>query len=96
MKRIVAILLALIVVGAAQSIYFWVPADAGYLTGMAAYKTLKCELIVDGIDMGATGYHKITVQKNEHGIPVIYGQEWVDVNKDNLDDWKDVSGKYKL
>jgi simple sugar transport system substrate-binding protein len=85
-----------LVSGAAQSIHFWVPADAGYVTAMAAYKTLKGEAIVDGTDMGATGYNKITVKKNEHGIPVIYGQAWVDVNKDNLNDWKDASGKYKL
>ena len=82
--------------GAAQSIHFWVPADAGYVTAMAAYKTLKGEAIVDGTDMGAPGYENITVQKNEHGNSVIYGQAWVDVNKDNLDDWKDASGKYKL
>ncbi len=82
--------------GAAKSIHFWVPADAGYVTAMAAYKTLKGEEITDGTDMGAQGYNKITVKKNEFGYPVIYGQAWVDVNKDNLDDWKDASGKYKL
>ncbi len=82
--------------GAAQSIHFWVPADAGYVTAMAAYKTLKGEEITDGTDMGAPGYESIIVKKNEHGHPVIYGQAWVDVDKDNLDDWKDASGKYKL
>jgi simple sugar transport system substrate-binding protein len=63
---------------------------------MAAYKTLKGEEIVDGTDMGAPGYESITIKKNEHGHPVIYGQAWVDVDKDNLDDWKDSAGKYKL
>lgn len=82
--------------GAAQSIHFWVPADAGYVTAMAAYKTLKGEEIVDGTDMGAPGYENITIQKNEHGNSVIYGQAWVDVNKDNLDDWRDADGNYKL
>ncbi len=82
--------------GAAQSIHFWVPADAGYVTAMAAYKTLKGETIADGTDMGAPGYNSITVKKNANGNPVIYGQAWVDVNKDNLSDWKDASGAYKL
>lgn len=82
--------------GAAQSIHFWVPANAGYVTAMVAYKMLKGEEITEGTDLGAPGYENITIKKNEHGIPVIYGQAWVDVNKENLADWKDASGKYKL
>lgn len=82
--------------GAAKSIHFWVPADAGYVTAMAAYKALKGETITNGTDMGAPGYNNVTVRKNESGVPVIYGQAWVDVNEDNLDEWKDADGSYKL
>ncbi|MCF7927484.1 MAG: autoinducer 2 ABC transporter substrate-binding protein [Spirochaetales bacterium] len=82
--------------GAAKSIHFWVPADAGYVTAHAAYLSLKGEEIKEGMDLGKPGYESITIQKNDSGVPVIYGQAWVDVNKDNLDEWKDADGNYKL
>ena len=70
--------------------------DAGYVTANAAYKTLMGESIVAGTDMGRPGYESITIQTNDSGTKVIYGQAWVDVNKDNLDDWKTASGDYML
>ncbi len=82
--------------GAAKSIHFWVPADAGYVTTMVAYKMLKGEKITEGMDLGRPGYNNIIIRKNADGVPVIYGQAWVDVNKDNLDDWKTASGEYEL
>jgi len=82
--------------GAAISIHFWVPADAGYATCMAAYKTLKGEEIKDGTNLGRPGYENITVKKNKSGVPVIYGQAWMDVTKENLKDWKKPNGDYKL
>jgi len=85
-----------LVSGAAESIHFWVPADAGYATAMVAYKMLKGEDIKEGTDLGASGYNDIIIKKNESGVPVIYGQAWVDVNKDNLDEWKNSDGSYKL
>jgi len=82
--------------GAAKSIHFWVPADAGYVTANVAYKLLKGETISDGTNLGAPGYEKITIKKNDAGVPVIYGQAWVDVNKENLGTWKNADGSYKL
>ena len=82
--------------GAAKSIHFWVPADAGYVTAMVAYKMLKGEEIKDGLDLGRPGYEKIIIKKNQNGVPVIYGQAWADVNKENLKDWKTPDGDYKL
>ncbi len=82
--------------GAAQSIHFWVPADAGYVTTNVAYTLLKGGEITEGMDLGAPGYESITIRENEHGVPVIYGAAWVDVDKNNLDEWKDASGKFKL
>ncbi len=82
--------------GAAVSIHFWVPADAGYATAHTAYLTLEGQEIEEGTDLGRPGYESVTIQENEHGVPVIYGQAWVDVNADNLDDWKDANGDYKL
>ncbi len=82
--------------GAAISIHFWVPADAGYVTARVAYELLKGHKITPGMDLGKPGYDKITIKKNKSGVPVIYGQAWKDVNKDNLSDWMTPDGKYKL
>ena len=82
--------------GAAQSIHFWVPADAAYATASAAYKLLKGETIADGTDLGVSGYNNITIRNNDAGVPVIYGQAWVDVNKGNLSEWRNADGSYKL
>ncbi len=82
--------------GAAMSIHFWVPADAGYATANVAYKLLEGMDVADGTDLGRPGYESITIQENSSGVPVIYGQAWVDVTKDNLDDWKDANGDYLL
>ncbi len=81
--------------GAAESIHFWVPADAGYVTANVAYHMLKGEEITEGMDLGAPGYESITIQENDSGVPVIYGQAWVDVNEDNLEDWM-TDGEYDL
>ncbi len=82
--------------GAAISIHFWVPADAGYVTARAAYELLKGNTVKEGMNLGKPGYEKITIKKNKSGTPVIYGAAWVDVNKDNLKDWTNPDGKYKL
>lgn len=82
--------------GAAKSIHFWVPADAGYATMKLAYNELKGIPIEEGMDLGVPGYESITIQENEHGVPVVYGQAWVDVTLDNLDEWIDADGNYKL
>ncbi|MFA7567961.1 MAG: hypothetical protein WCY01_13095, partial [Alkalispirochaeta sp.] len=82
--------------GAAQSIHFWVPADAGYAAANIAYHLLQGKEITEGMDLGRPGYENIIIKKNESGVPVVYGQAWADVNKDNLDEWRDANGKWKL
>jgi simple sugar transport system substrate-binding protein len=82
--------------GASQSFHFWVPADAGYATAFVALQTLKGIEIQEGDNLGKPGYESITIQYNDAGVPVIYGSAWVDVNKDNLDDWKNPDGSWKL
>jgi simple sugar transport system substrate-binding protein len=82
--------------GAAQSIHFWVPADAGYAAASIAYQLLQGNEVVDGMDLGAPGYESISVQPNEHGVPVALGQAWADVNADNLDEWRDANGDWEL
>ena len=82
--------------GASQSFHFWVPADAGYVTAFVALQTLKGIEVKEGDNLGKPGYESITIQYNDAGVPVIYGSAWVDVNKDNLDDWKNPDGSWKL
>jgi simple sugar transport system substrate-binding protein len=82
--------------GAVISIHFWVPADAGYVTAAAAYQLLKGKKVTEGMNLGKPGYEKVTLKNNASGVPVIYGAAWVDVNKDNLKDWVNADGKYKL
>ena len=82
--------------GAAQSIHFWVPADAAYATAKLAYMQLTGQEIKDGVNLGVPGYESITIRKNQHGVPVVYGQAWVDVNKDNLHEWTNPDGTYVL
>jgi simple sugar transport system substrate-binding protein len=82
--------------GAVISIHFWVPADAGYVTARAAYELLKGKKVTEGMNLGKPGYEKVTLKNNDSGVPVIYGAAWVDVNKDNLKDWTNADGKYKL
>jgi len=82
--------------GASQSFHFWVPADAGYVTAYIALQTLKGVEVKEGDNLGKPGYESVTIQYNDAGIPVVYGSAWVDVNKDNLDDWKNSDGSWKL
>lgn len=82
--------------GAAKSIHFWVPADAAYATAKLAYMMLTDQEITEGIDLGVPGYENITIQTNSKGEKVVYGQAWVDVDKDNLNDWTNADGSYKL
>jgi len=82
--------------GSVVSIHFWVPADAGYVTARAAYELLSGKKVTAGMNMGKPGYEKVTLKNNASGVPVIYGAAWVDVSKDNLKDWTNADGKYKL
>jgi len=82
--------------GAVESIHFWVPADAGYVAANIAYHAIKGIEIEEGMDLGRPGYESIIIQENEHGVPILYGQAWADVNADNLDEWRDANGDYEL
>lgn len=82
--------------GAAKQIHFWIPSDAGYAAARIAYETLKGNKIADGFDLGKPGYNKVTIKTNSNGVPVVYGQAWIDVDKSNLDQWKGPDGKWKL
>jgi len=68
--------------GGTKMIFFWDPADAGYVMSKMAVTILKGGKITDGMDMGVKGYNKIKVDpKNPK---VFFGAAWVDVNTENM------------
>lgn len=67
--------------GTIDMISFWDPADAGYAMNVLAQKILSGEKVGDGLNLGVKGYEKLTLKDK-----VFYGQAWVDVTKDNVDD----------
>ena len=69
--------------GAVDQIFFWDPKDAGYVMNKVADLVLKGEEIKDGMDLGVTGYNKMTVTKGPGKGIIIQGQAWVDVDKSN-------------
>ena len=79
-----------------KSVFFWRPKNSAIATATAAYKLLKGEEITAGTDLGAPGYDDITVDENEHGVKLYYGNALTEVNKGNLDKFKDENGDWLL
>ncbi|GAA5666429.1 autoinducer 2-binding protein LsrB [Brucella sp. NBRC 14130] len=69
--------------GAVDQIFFWDPKDAGYVMNKVSDLVLKGEEIKDGMDLGVTGYEKMTVIKGPGKGIIIQGQAWVDADKSN-------------
>ncbi|MBO7711351.1 MAG: autoinducer 2 ABC transporter substrate-binding protein [Lachnospiraceae bacterium] len=73
--------------GAIDKISFWDPAKAGYAMNELALKMLKGEPIEDGMDLEAEGYQGLLLAENDKGAKVLYGQAWVDVTTENMDEY---------
>lgn len=69
-------------VGAVDGIGFWDPAVAGEAMNKLAVMVMDGETVTDGMDLGLPGYEKITLDGK-----VIFGQAWVNVNKDNMSEY---------
>jgi simple sugar transport system substrate-binding protein len=65
--------------GAVDGIGFWDPSVAGYAMNKLATMVMNGETVTDGMDLGLPGYNAIKLDGK-----VIYGQAWVNVNKDNM------------
>lgn len=78
----------LLATGAVDLAMCWDPATAGYAANVVAYKLLKGETIEEGMDLGVSGYTNIHIVENEHGVPVIYGQGWILIDADNMDEYQ--------
>ena len=68
--------------GAVDGIGFWDPSVAGYAMNKLATMVMNGETVTDGMDLGLAGYNAIKLDGK-----VIYGQAWVNVNKDNMADY---------
>lgn len=68
--------------GEIDMISFWDPALAGYAMNVLAEKALNGETVQDGDDLGVEGYNEVRVDGK-----VVYGQAWVDVTAENLDQY---------
>jgi simple sugar transport system substrate-binding protein len=68
--------------GAIQSIHFWSPADAGYVTARVAYEVLKGNKITAGMDLGRPGYESVMVEGK-----IIMGEADITATADNVDNW---------
>jgi simple sugar transport system substrate-binding protein len=68
--------------GAVDGIGFWDPSVAGYAMNKLATMVMNGETVTDGMDLGLPGYEKVKLDGK-----VIYGQAWVNVNKDNMADY---------
>ncbi|WP_227268209.1 autoinducer 2 ABC transporter substrate-binding protein [Roseobacter weihaiensis] len=68
--------------GAVDGIGFWDPAVAGEAMNKLAVMVMDGQTVTDGMDLGLPGYEEISLDGK-----VIYGQAWVNVNKDNMGDY---------
>lgn len=68
--------------GAVDGIGFWDPSVAGYAMNKLASMVMNGEAVTDGMDLGLSGYENIKLDGK-----VIYGQAWVNVNKENMADY---------
>lgn len=68
--------------GAVDGIGFWDPSVAGYAMNKLAVMVMNGEPVTDGMDLGLPGYEKVKLDGK-----VIYGQAWVNVNKQNMADY---------
>lgn len=68
--------------GAVDGIGFWDPSVAGYAMNKLATMVMNGETVTDGMDLGLPGYNAVKLDGK-----VIYGQAWVNVNKDNIADY---------
>jgi len=68
--------------GTINMISFWDPAKAGIVMNKLAVMAIEGEEVSDGMDLGVEGYQSVKLENK-----VVYGQAWIDVTKDNINDY---------
>lgn len=74
---------ALLETGAVDMIGFWDPALAGYAMNVLSFMVLNGDALEEGMDLGIPGYESLTSPDGK----VWYGQAWIDVTAENVDEW---------
>lgn len=69
--------------GTVKSIVLWDPYDVGYAMASLAHKLLNGEEITDGVNLGVKGYENMTLVNEK----VLLGAGWLEVSKENVDDF---------
>jgi simple sugar transport system substrate-binding protein len=72
--------------GSVKLISFWDPADAGYAMNRLALMRLEGQPVTDGLDLGVEGYRQL--RQDAAKTNLFYGSAWVDVTRDNLDEYQ--------
>jgi simple sugar transport system substrate-binding protein len=73
--------------GAVELAMGWDPATAGYAADVVALKVLEGQPITDGMDLGVDGYHHIKLSTGPNGVPIITGDAWIEIDKNNMDQY---------
>jgi simple sugar transport system substrate-binding protein len=71
--------------GSVKLISFWDPADAGYAMNRIAEMLLEGKTLTEGKDLGLAGYESLKQDPNKPNL--FYGNAWVDVTKENMDEY---------
>lgn len=78
---------ALIQSGAIDLSMTWDPADTAYAASVVGYKILHGEEITEGMDLGVAGFESIHLATGQNGVPVIYGNAWIKITVDTMDQY---------
>ena len=73
--------------GAVTGISLWDPKDAGFVMNKIADMLVNGEEFTDGMDLGVPGYTNMKLKQGPGKGIILTGQAWIDVNKDNLDQY---------
>ncbi len=71
--------------GSVKLISFWDPADAGYVMNRIAVMLLEGNELNDGADLGVEGYRNL--RQDEKKTNLFFGSAWVDVTKENMNEY---------
>ena len=74
--------------GAVTGISLWDPKDAGFIMNKIAHLVLNGEELKDGMDLGVPGYTNMKLKKGPGKGVLLVGQAWLDINKDNVDEYQ--------
>lgn len=73
--------------GALDLSILWDPADAAYAASVVALKILNGEEITEGMDLGVPGYESIKIEEEPSGLKVIYGDAFLKITIENMDEY---------